>query len=168
MFLSKMLTDIERRYQLTELETYTVIQSIKKVKYIVDAVVSIIVFTNYSIVTIINNYTTITKTNVTGRRNPYLEAIGIFLLEFLNLRIVYRPSIYQLVFDVISQLVNKRNSNIKLANSNNNSLNKVAVPIYYTILVKISNNFKSQIVDSYKIDKVQYRIIRVYKAEKTA
>ncbi|TKA27867.1 hypothetical protein B0A54_16393, partial [Friedmanniomyces endolithicus] len=80
--------------------------------------------------------------------NYRLTCLGEFFSLFLNLKAYYLLGVLNGIADYISRAINTLDRDVTLDSPNDNGLDDLAVPIYYTVLVEISDDFKKRLVDN--------------------
>lgn len=70
-----------------------------------------------------------------------------------HFKVYYLPGTLNGIADVISHAVNKFDRDTALDDPNGSGLDELAVPIYHTVLIEMSDDFKTRLVDGYTSDK---------------
>jgi hypothetical protein len=112
MFLSRLLTFVERNYWSTELKIAELIWVIKKVRHLIQfSKKSVIIQIDHAVIVNICKQTSIINTNFVMRMNLRLIRAFQFLSQFSNLKIRHKSEKYHLISDALSRLqsLNKEN-----------------------------------------------------------
>ncbi len=149
VFLSKILTSVEKRYWSTELEIAAVVWVIKKLHHIIRASKhSIIIWTNHSTTTVIVKQIKLSIIN-TNKLNLRLIKIAMYLSQF-DLNVRHKAERDHVISNVLSRFScfdKKRFTR----NENNDTLNDVEM--YVKTLIKMFITFKERLIQVYKTNK---------------
>ena len=159
MFLSRVINGAESRYWPIELELASIVQIIRKVRYIIKSLNTLtIIFIDYGATLGITKQTSLTTSSI-DKMNLRLVRASDYLQRF-DLIIRYKPSKQHIVPDVLLRL---ESSYINPTTSEVRELDTlIAVPYYFTAtLVEISREFKLKLTEGYASDPVYKYIIKV-------
>ena len=110
-FLSKKLTETERRYGPTELEMATLVWSIRKTRHLIESAPGkAYVFTDHSAIVALARQTHLTTTVSTDRLNLRLTSAAAYLNQF-EIELLYKPGRIHIVPDALSRL--ERNAELE-------------------------------------------------------
>lgn len=156
LFLSKNLTPPERRYVPTELEMAGVAWAICKVRYIIEGTPKTYVFTDHSAVTAIARQKHLTGTESLAKLNLRLTNASIYIQQFPNLDVRYRPGRCHLVPDALGRL----DSTEPPGDATEDTLDDLP-HVFHARLVEMSQPFKDQLQQAYQDDPVWKRVMDV-------
>jgi hypothetical protein len=164
MFLSRLLTSVERNYWSIELKTAELIWVIKKVRHLIQFFEKLIIIqTNHAAIIDICKQTLIINTNFVMRMNLRLIRVSQFLSQFSNLKIRHKSRKYHLISDALFRLQNLNKENLSDDHAKLNELfveyNKI-VYVYNTILIKLNAEFRARIIEKYFRDETWRSIIQ--------
>ncbi len=162
MFLSRLLTSIEKNYWSTKLETAKFIWVVKKVRHLIQfSKKSIIVQIDHAAIVDICKKTFITFINSAMRMNLRLIKISQFLSQFSNLKIRHKLEKYHLISDALFRLQSLNKKNLL---DDHDELDELfaehAICAYNTTLVELNSEFRTRIIDEYFKNETWKKIIR--------
>jgi hypothetical protein len=163
MFLSKLLTSIEKNYWSTKLEAAKFIWIIKKVRHLIQfSKKSMIIQIDHVVIVNICKQISIISINSAMRMNLRLIRVFQFLSQFSNLKIRHKTNKYHLISDALFRLqsLNKENLSDDHAELNEFFVKHV-IYVYNTILMKLGSEFRARIIEKYFKNKTWRRIIRI-------
>jgi hypothetical protein len=151
VFLSKILTQVEKLYWSTELKVTTIVWVIKKLHHMIRAFRHFtMIWTNHSITTLIVKQIKMITSN-SNKLNSRLVRVDMYLSQF-NLDIKHKSERNHVISNALSRLSSWNDDEEKITkNSNNNILNDINT--YCKILIKMSSKFKNRFVQDYKKNK---------------
>ena len=159
LFLLRELLVIEKNYWLIELEIAGFVQTIRKIRYMVESYKHpIIVQTNHSAIVDIIRKSSITSTNSTIRMNTRLVRTSQFLRQF-RLEVRYKLGKEYIVPNALLRLTAARPSKVI-----DNYLELDALYSgyeYSSTQVQISNVFRARLNKAYTRDARQVKVIKV-------
>ncbi|KAH5621114.1 hypothetical protein HBI23_240920 [Parastagonospora nodorum] len=162
VFLSKNLTPPERRYAPTELEMAGLTWAIRKVRHLVESAPKVYVFTDHSAVTAIARQKRLTGTASLAKMNLRLVNASMYLQQFPNLDVRYRPGRCHIVPDALSRLENTEPSGEDHLASTLDDLPHV----FHTLLIEMSDALKDKLRQGYLEDPVWKRVKEVCEGTK--
>ena len=147
LFLSRLLTAVEKNYWPTELEIARFVLVIKKLRHLVESSrASVIIQTDHAAIFDIMQQSSIMLTNSTMRMNVRLVRASQFLRQF-HLIVRHKPGKEHIIPDALSRLAS--------ANSSGHDAEYAeldALFVYHTTLVRINPDLVKQILDGYMSD----------------
>jgi hypothetical protein len=172
MFLSRLLTTIEKNYWSIELETAELIWIIKKVRHLIQSSKkSVIIQTDHAVIMNICKQTFITFINSAMRMNLRLIKVSQFLNQFSNLKIRHKLEKYHLISDALFRL---QSLNIKVLLDDHDELDVFFVEytifviyVYNMILIELNSKFRARIVERYSKNKSWKKIIQIINQNET-
>ena len=154
LFLSKMLTEAEKRYWSTELEIVALVWMMKKIRHMIEAAIKIIViFTNHSANTFIARQTSLTFSNI-DKLNFRLVRVFAYLSQF-DLDVRYKSEKINIVSDALSKFSTK-----KIIESFSDCF---LTKIFQISLMIMSNVFKKRLVAEYVANAWWIKIMKIIK-----
>ena len=144
MFLSRLLTDIEKNYWPTELEVAGLVWAVRKIRHLIKSSKSkVVVYTDHSATVDICKQATLTTTS-TVRLNLRLVRASQYLQRF-DLDVRHKPGKSNVIPDALSRLPST-NQHTALPPEH---AELDALYAYTTTLVEIDQTFKVRIVKGY-------------------
>ena len=150
LFLSKLLTPTEWNYWSIKMEMTELVWVMWKTRHLIKSVSSklmIIVFTDHSATIFIAQQTHLITTISTDKLNLQLVQISQYLSQF-NLNVWHCSGKIHLVSDALSWLLDNMTDKIKKGSTD--TLNDIE--FYHIILIKLADNFKQCLQNTYKKD----------------
>jgi hypothetical protein len=170
MFLSRLLTSVERNYWSIELKIVELIWVIKKVRHLIQSSKkSIIIQTNHAAIIDIWKQTSIISTNL--RMILRLVRASQFLSQFSDLKIRHKLEKYYLISDALFRLQNLNKKNLL---DDHDELDELFVEytifviyVYNTILIKLNSKFRTRIIEKYSKNESWRKIIQIIDQNET-
>ena len=142
LFLSKMLTETEKRYWSTELEIAGLVWIVKKIRHMIEAAVkTTIFFTNHSAITSIARQISLTSSN-TDKLNLRLVRASTYLSQF-DLDVRYKSDKINIVSDALFRLLIVAKVFSSLANVFH------SIEVFQASLIVMTDEFKKRILAEY-------------------
>jgi hypothetical protein len=166
VFLSKILTSIERRHWLTKLKIAAVVWVVKTLHHIIKAFrLSIIVWIDYSVTTTIVKQTKMTTSN-TNKLNLRLMQVDIYLSQF-DLNIWHKSDRDHVISNALFRLLS-----FETEKFTENQISDILdnIEIYAETSMKMFSTFKTRFIQIYKIDKKWlslYAMLEISKIQRT-
>ena len=161
MFLNRQLTFAKFNYWFTELETFELIWTIKKIKHLVqNSKHRVIIQIDHQIIVDICAQTLITATNSTIRMNVKLVRAFQFFNQF-NLNIRYKSNKNYIIFDALFRLAS---FNLTILKSDYFELN--ALFVYNITFVEMFNDFIQKITQKYSKNSTWKKILTMIRNNK--
>ena len=167
LFFNKILISIEFKYWSIEFEIVELIWFIKRIRHIIEIVVTIsqiTIYTNHSIIIDIVKQTKLSFNNINKLNFRLIRAFTYLSQYWLNVR--HKSKKQYIVFDTFSRLffnvdVDKK----KVSISNSNEFENILDMIYYITLIKTFDDFKSRLKKIYRINKRWDKILKLIKSK---
>ena len=158
MFLSKKLTNAEKKYWPTELEVVRLVWTLRKVKHVLDSTMkATIVYTNHFTTTSIMKQTLLFSSSI-NKLNLCLVHASQYISQF-NLNIWWKSGWKNMVPDALSQLLNQLNE--KIEQESEGVLDEIFT--YHYIIVEMTNEYKKELKEAYSQDQQWERITDLLK-----
>ena len=154
LFFSRQLTAAKRNYWSTELKTFELMWTIKKIKHFIQSSHHrVIIQTDHQTIVDICEQILITSINLTLRMNIRLIKASQFLNQF-NLNIRYKSRKNHIVSNALSRLAS---ANIELLSKEHFELNVLYT--YNTTLIEMFEKFRKKIIENYNKNSIWKRIL---------
>lgn len=143
----------------------TIVQTIRKTRYLIDSTSKIYVFINYLVVIILAKNIYLINMIFINCLNLRLASTFLYLVQF-ELDVRYYLNYIYLISNAFSRYIGDLTLREDIISSilDDFYLNFVDVVYYYSItLVKIKNDFKEYFISEYKKNNYLYWILRVYR-----
>lgn len=164
MFLSRTLTEAEKKYWPTELEIAGLVWTIKKIRHLVESSERpVIVYTDHGASLGIAKQSTLTTT-CTDKLNLRHVRASEYLQRFL-LDIRHKPGVSHFVPDALSRLATVTPSTSRLSQDEGELDVLFVAYAYSATLVKMSPGFRGRIINGYTADKVWARVRNTLETE---
>ena len=163
-FFNKILTSTEIKYWFIEFETIDLIWFVKRIRYMIDVVVAIsqiIIYIDHSIITNIVKQIKLFSNSI-DKLNLRFVRVSTYLSQF-RLNVQHKLEKQHIVFDVFSKLF--FNVDIVKRMFDSNQSKNIFDMIYHVILIKMSNNFKIQLKETYLKNKRWIKILKLIKSK---
>jgi hypothetical protein len=163
MFLSKLLTSIEKNYWSIELKIANLIWVIKKVRHLIQFSKKLVIIQiNHEAIVNICKSTSIISTNSISRMNLRLMRTSQFFNQFSNLEIRHKSEKYHFISNVLFrfQSLNKKNLSDDHVKLNELFVKHNVVYSYNATLVKLNSEFRERIMNKYSQDDAWKKIIQ--------
>ena len=158
LFLSKILSDAEKRYWPTELEMAAVVWAIRKLRLmVISSQHATTVITDHASNVTISGQTKLTSTS-TDKLNLKLVRASMYLSQY-KLNMIYKPGKSHLVPDALSRLPSTASMDSKT-----DSLDLDSAHAYNGVVAVMSQDFKSRVMKGYQDDKAWSSTIKMLKA----
>jgi hypothetical protein len=146
LFLSKTLTQVEKRYWSTKLKVVAIVWIVKKLHHMIRASKHLtIIWTNHSVIVSIIKQTKMNTSN-TNKLNLRLVRIDMYLFQF-DLNVRHKSDRDHVISNALSRLSSFDSS----AEEFTDTLKDVKV--YVEILIEMSFTFKTRLIETYKSDR---------------
>ena len=165
-FLSKILTPTEIKYWLIELETTDLVWLVKRIRHMIDVVVAIsqiIIYTDHSIITSIVKQIKLFSNSI-DKLNLRLVRASTYLSQF-RLDVQHKLEKQHIVSDVLSRL--PFNADIVKRVFDSDQSKDTLDMTYHVILMKMSDDFKIRLKETYLKNKRWIRILELIKPKDT-
>lgn len=144
LFLSRMLSSAETKYWPTELEMSGLVWAVRKLRHLIQASKHTIVFTDHSANIRIASSISLSSSD-SDKMNLKLVRAAMYLQQYPNLEIVYKPGKLHIIPDALSRLPSFAEEPVE------DSLE--ALHADPTILgVELSESFKQAVIEGYDTD----------------
>jgi hypothetical protein len=148
LFLSKILTDAETRYWPTELETASLVWTIKKVRHMIDgSLLDTVVWTDHSATVQIVKQTSLTTT-ATDKLNLRLIRASQYCSQF-RLDVRHRDGKTNIVPDALSRLLNRIDESKDRPSKGDTLEDTDEIFTYHTTVIEMSEDFRQRIKEGY-------------------
>ena len=152
LFLSKMLTDGEKRYWLTELEIACFVWAVRKVRHMIEAAEQpTIIYTDHSATLSIARQTTLT-TSSTDKLNLRLIRASQYLSQF-RLDVRHKAGKLHFVPDALSRLQARKDRAMTETEQEASALDALNTYVYpVTTHIELNESFKNRLQEGYTQD----------------
>ena len=184
MFFNKCLNEVEKNYWLTKLKIAKIVWVMRKIKHMIKIIecFSIIIYTNYSATMSISRQINLTISNI-DKLNLRLIRASQYLFEF-NLNVRHKSNKFNVVSDVLLRLkkidvfqkekieILKFFYDVFIELCEEDVIIVVFLSsvlwIYNMTLMKLTNEFKKRLKQTYEIDEHWKKILQLIKRDDTS
>ena len=142
LFFSKLFTEIESKYWLTEFEMTILVWTIRRIVHMIrSSKHSTVIYTNHETNFTITVKTKLNITNINKLNMKFIKAFTYFSQFHIEMRHKFEK------FNVVSNALNRLS--IKSVNKSINNLKIDQIYVYVITFVEISFEFKKELIDEY-------------------
>ena len=171
MFLSRMLTFVEKKYWFIELKMTDLIWLVKRIKHLIETFKHItIIYIDYIVNSFITRQIKLITNNV-NKLNMKLIRVSIYLSQFrLNVR--YKLDKSHIISDAFNRLsinncmLSDKNDVLDIENFHEDMINSKndVIYVYNSDLIAMSKNFMLKFRQDYRFDKVWIKILTMFES----